>query len=195
MISAMIDLETLSTQPDAAVLSIGVAIFDTSRVTDSIGWAISLEDVHGDVDMNTLKWWLHPDRDPAREFSFTGTYKPFTVGFELKTFLAKHNPQEYWANDPEFDLVVLRQWWKRQNARSSENTRSPHMGEDPMGRTGYRMSRSYRTIIAECVRLGYDTEDLKGSYVAHNPIEDAVSQARAVIAARKMIAGGATPWM
>lgn len=189
MNSCMIDLETLSLQPDAAILSIGVAVFNERQVIDTIGWAIDLANVTGHVDMRTLKWWLHPDRDAARPASFGGAYKPFTVGFELKSFLAKHDPQEYWANDPEFDLVVLRSWWSRTNKESG--SAYPSMGEDPLvANNGYKKSRSYRTIIAECERLGHDTQFLKGCYVAHDAVEDAAAQARAVIGARKLIALG-----
>jgi hypothetical protein len=183
----MIDLETLSTQPDAAILSAGVAIFNDSEVIDTCGWSLDLANVNGHIDPATLKWWMHEDRDAARPFSFRGTHKPFTFGYELKTFLAKHNPEEYWANDPEFDLVILRQWWRRQNAVATGEV--PGLGEDPLGDRGYRKSRSYRTIIAECQRLGFDTSDLQGIYVAHDPVEDAASQARAVIKARQMIGG------
>jgi hypothetical protein len=137
--------------------------------------------------MNTLKWWMDPARDGARPFSFGGTLKPFTLGFELKTFLAKHNPEEYWANDPSFDYVVLRQWWRRQNARAVVGV--PHLGDYPLGPDAYRKERSYRTIMAECERLGFDTKDFKGTYIAHDPVEDAASQARAVIAARQVIGG------
>lgn len=190
----MIDLETLSLANDAAVLAIGVAIFDESQVIDTRGWAIDLSDVTGHIDMNTLKWWMHPDRDAARPASFGGNLKPFTVGFELKTFLAEHDPKEYWANDPEFDFVVLRNWWSRTNQRSGVTY--PSMGEDPLAGSsrdpGYRKSRSYRTIIAECERLGFDTNNLKGSYVAHDAVEDAAAQARAVIAARALIISGST---
>jgi len=188
MNSAMIDLETLSLQPDAAVLSAGVAIFNEDKVIDTAGWSMDLEDVHGRIDMATLKWWMDPERDAARPASFGGKLKAFNFGFELKSFLAMHNPQEYWANDPEFDLVVLKQWWLRQNARAGGGI--PHMGDSPLGGNAYRMSRSYRTIIAECERLGIDTSEFKGIYVAHDSLEDAASQARAVIAARKAIMAG-----
>jgi len=191
--SAMLDLETLSLEPDAAVLSVGVAIFTETEVIDTIGWALDLAEVDGHIDMNTLKWWMHPDRDAARDASFKGTYHAATVGFELKTFLAKHDPKEYWANDPEFDLVVLKSWWKRQNARAAANSRRFSLGDYPLGDGGYKLSRSYRTIIAEAERLGFDVSSLKGSYVAHDPVEDAAAQARAVIAARQMIGQVAQP--
>jgi len=187
MNSLMLDLETLSTEPDAAVLSVGVAIFDETSVIEAVGWAFDLELVHGHIDMQTLKWWMDSKRDNARAFSFSGSCLPFTMACELKTLLTKHNPQEYWANDPEFDLVVFKQWWRRQNSRASPGV--PLLGDYPFGGRAYQLSRSYRTIMAECVRCGFSIENLKGRYVAHDPIEDASAQARAVIEARALIKG------
>jgi hypothetical protein len=176
---AMLDLETLSTRNDACILSIGVAIFNDTEVIDSEGWAIHSKFWHGHVDMDTLAWWLHPDRDAARDFSFQGKLEDFTVAFQLKTFLARHNVVEYWANSPQFDVVILQSWWKRLK----------DVGEFPIH---YRMPRDMRTLVAEAERLGHDPKSFAGTYVAHNPVDDAVSQARVVIAARKLI-GSASP--
>jgi hypothetical protein len=184
----MIDLETLSLEPEAAVLSMGIAIFDESQVIDTIGWAIDLTKINGHIDMRTLAWWMEDGKDAARNFSFTGKYAPFTVAFELKAYLAKHNPQEFWANDPEFDLVVLKQWWKRHNANAIHGEQA--LGDYPLGGTGYKLSRSFRTIMSECERLGFDTKSFARPYIAHNPVDDAASQARVVIEARRLIGGG-----
>jgi exodeoxyribonuclease VIII len=186
MVSCMLDLETLSLRPDAAVIAIGAAIFDEQKVLHSEGWSLDLATVNGHVDMETLAWWLRQS-DEAREAAFGGMLTPFNAAFGLKTFLAQHNPQEYWANDPEFDFVILKQWWARQNSLALADSRQLHIGDYPLGGKTYLMSRSYRTIIAEAERLGYDTQFFRGMYVAHNPVDDAVSQARAVIEARRCI--------
>ena len=180
---AMIDLETLSLDPNAAVISVGIAIFNDEQVVESNGWAINPRWWHGHIEPTTIAWWAHADRDASREFSFAGNMDDFGVAFQLKTFLAQHNAEEIWANDPEFDLVVLKQWWKR--IGKVDPTR-PLPGDWPLN---YKKSRSFRTIIAEAERMGHDMSNARGMYVAHNPIDDAVSQARAVIEARKLIGG------
>ena len=174
---AMIDLETLSTANDAAVISVGVAIFDESSVVFTQGWAIDMEKITGHIDPKTIAWWMHPDRDSARDFSFHGKFDPFTVAYELKALLASHNVQEVWANDPHFDYIILRSWWERTNAKGN-------VGEFPIP---YWAPRSYITLVGEVKRLGHDTSSWKGTYVAHDPIDDAASQARVVIQCRKVL--------
>ncbi len=184
---AMIDTETLSLRYDAAVISIGVAIFNDTEVIASDGWAIEPRYWHGHLDPETIRWWAHPDRDGAREYSFSGKLTDFSAAFHLKTFLAQHNAQEMWANDPEFDMVVLKSWWGRIGQTKVGNAIQPLPGAYPLP---YKMSRSYRTINAEAQRLGHDTRQFWGDdVIAHNPVDDAVSQARVVIGARKLIGG------
>jgi hypothetical protein len=176
---AMVDLETLSTRFDAAVVSIGVAIFNDDQVIDTVGWALDPKSVHGHVDPGTVMWWMKQD-EAAREFSFTGKYQSATVGFELKTLLAKHDVKEVWSKDPHFDHVILQAWWERVGQAEHFN-----LGEFPYH---YRAPRSYRTLEAEAIRMGFETKDWEQyNFVAHNPVDDAASQARAVIQMRKLI--------
>lgn len=180
MISCMVDIETLSLEPAAPVLSIGVALFNDSEVTDSIGWAVDLKQLTGVIDPKTVAWWSGEDAAAAREYSFTGKLTEAAMAFSFKAYLAQHNIDnneraEVWANDPHFDYIILKEWWKRANVGGS------------VFPIHYRSPRSYKTIIAEAERLGYDVKPFRGTYVAHNPVEDAVSQARVVIAARQLI--------
>jgi 3' exoribonuclease, RNase T-like len=174
---AMIDIETLSKQPNGAIISIGVAIFNDQLVTASDGWALDPKCWHGHLDPETIHWWA-AQNEAAREFSFTGKFTDVTAAFNLKTLLAQHNVQEVWANDPQFDLVMLQQWWERLGKSM--------VGDFPIH---YRQPRSYRTICALAEEIdGVDPrKSWAGNYVAHNPIEDAVSQARVVIASRNII--------
>ena len=184
MNSAMIDLETLSLEPDAAVVSIGVAIFNNEEVIAVQSWELAPDHIHGHVDPATVAWWMHEDRDGARQATFGGKHSSFTAGYELKTLLAQHNVSEVWANDPDFDLVVLKSWWKRHNDSVSSAKVMPNLGDWPIK---FWSHRSFRTIMSEAQRLGHDTSGLKGFYVAHDAGEDAAAQARAVIGARKLL--------
>lgn len=176
MTNAMIDLETLSTRYDAAVVSIGVAIFNDEKILDSAGWALKPETVVGHIDPKTVAWWME-QADVAREFSFNGKILPHTAAFELKTLLARFDVKEVWSKDPHFDHVILTSWWEKLGG----------VGEFPYH---YRAPRSYRTLESETIRAGYDKQMWEQyNYVAHIPIEDAVAQARAVIAMRRLLAG------
>lgn len=178
---SMLDLETLSVRFDAAVISIGVAIFNDEQILDSAGWALAPQSIHGHIDPETVMWWAKQS-EPAREYSFTGKYLSMTAAFELKTLLAKYDVKEVWSKDPHFDHVILQSWWERVNVAEKFS-----LGEFPYH---YRAPRSYRTLEAEALRVGFDKSEWEQfNYVAHNPVEDAVTQARAVIAMRKLFGG------
>lgn len=172
----MLDLETLSTKSDAAIISIGVARFDESGVLDTKGWAIDQTEVFGHVDPGTVYWWMKQS-DAAKRYSFNGKEKALVAAQELKEFLlggpGAKGCTELWANDPDFDVVILRHWW---------DTLRPRMGTFPVS---FRASRSFRTIKA----LTPDC-DLSECYLgtAHNPVDDAAMQARAVIKMRRHLA-------
>jgi hypothetical protein len=175
----MIDLETLSVRFDAAVVSIGVAIFNDEKIVDSAGWALAPKAVHGHIDPGTVMWWMQQD-ESARTFSFTGKYLSSTVAFELKSLLAKYDVKEVWSKDPHFDHVILESWWNRIKDHESYN-----VGDFPYH---YRAPRSYRTLEAEAIRAGYEASMWQQwNYVAHNPVDDAVTQARAVIEMRRLM--------
>lgn len=173
---AMIDIETLGTKPTSAVISLGVAIFDDKEVIETYGEAIDPAKFRGDIDPKTIAWWMQQG-DEARAFSFGGKADPFNVAFNLKTLLAKHEVFEVWANDPDFDIVILRNWWEEISAA----------GKFPIG---YKQPRAFRTIVGECRALDYDPWKESGMFVAHNPIDDAGAQARVVIAARRFLRNG-----
>ncbi|HXS14475.1 MAG TPA: 3'-5' exonuclease [Acidobacteriaceae bacterium] len=190
----MLDLETLSTRSDAKVLSLGVAIFNETSVLATDGWAIKLDDdVGGHVDWKTVKWWM--EQEPAaREFSWQGQITNAVAAMNFKSMLAmygietgKDSSNEVWSNDPHFDHTIAENWWHRINAAAMvRGSSSLHVGDFPVS---YRQPRSYRTLVNEARALGYDPEYDRGVYVAHNPIDDAASQARVVIAARQFIRG------
>lgn len=176
MKSVMVDIETLSTMKDAAVISIGICAFNEDKgVIASAGWALDARDWTGNIDPSTIKWWTKQN-EAARDFSFNGVERATSVAVGLKDFIRQWGggeaEDETWANDPDFDLVILQSWWKRIAA----------IGPFPFH---YRSARSCRTIWAEAKRLGIYYDPAAMHTVAHNPVDDACNQARAVIAVRK----------
>lgn len=171
---AMIDIETLSRQPDGCIISVGIALFDDTQIIASQGWAIDAQFWHGHMDPATIQWWMAQNAE-AREYSFGGKTTDRTVALDLSTYLKDYNVQELWANDPSFDLVMLEQWWKR----------IPQVDHCPFKFWTYR---SYRTITSLTSEItGIDHKHSQGKFVAHNPVEDAVAQARVVIACRNAL--------
>ena len=53
--------------------------------------------------------------EAARQFSFYGKHSSMSVALALKDFIDRHapHPSEVWANDPDFDLTILKRWWTR----------------------------------------------------------------------------------
>lgn len=174
MKSVMLDLETLSTRPDAAILSFGLVEFTEQGVVNSVGMALRMDEVTGHIDPRTVAWWMNQN-EAARNFSFGGEYTRTTVAATLSEWLA--NVDELWANDPDADVVWLRSWWDRLPSQ---------FGRFPVS---YRACRSVRTIYAEAKRLSIQYGHICGNgHVAHNPVDDAALQARAVIFIRNEIA-------
>ena len=161
----MLDIETLSTSKHAAVLSLGVAVFDDSQVLDTNGWAIDIKSMEGHISTATIGWWMQQN-DAAREFSFGGKHHAISVASELRPYIA--DADEVWANDPDFDLVILQHWWERM----------PRLNTWPVS---FRKYRSVRTMIMLAQRYYIDTASAWTGATSHNPIDDAASQARAVI--------------
>jgi hypothetical protein len=103
----MVDIETLSTQPDAAVFSIGAVRFSPGEVSaDTFYESIDLESnfaVDRHVEGETLEWWLNQP-EAAREEITGGIVLPQA----LKKFSAWYgDADEVWACPPAFDCVIL----------------------------------------------------------------------------------------
>lgn len=175
MKSVMVDIETLSTQSDACVISMGFALFDTQGgVLDTTGCAIHTDDWHGHIDPKTVKWWSEQAPE-ARDYSFNGKTTALAAAVVLKIWL--ENADEVWANSPQFDLTILRNWWKRVGMKGA----FPAI---------YRNERDCRTIFNESRRLGLELgNQWLATSVAHNPIDDAANQARAIVQWRKHYPG------
>jgi 3'-5' exoribonuclease Rv2179c-like domain len=172
MKQVMIDIETLSTNKHAAILSVGVAVFATEgaaagQIIDTNGWAVDMNAIGGGhIDPGTLAWWMKQD-ESARQFSFGGTHHPISIASELRPYIA--DADEVWANDPDFDLVILQHWWERME----------RLNAWPVS---FRKYRSVRTMTAMAKRYYVETSHVWQGKTAHNPIEDACGQARAVMA-------------
>lgn len=180
MKSVMVDIETLSTRHDAAIISIGLAKFDEKQgVYETHGITIRKEDWYGHIDPATVKWWMEQEKD-TREYSFNGTTTAMLAAAEFSDFVK--DADEVWANSPSFDLTILKSWWNNM----VDNTRPGYSpGKWPVH---YRAERDCRTIFTEARRLGIDIDHAwKMGSSAHNPVDDAANQARAVIEWRKQM--------
>lgn len=109
----MIDLETMSTDPHAAIIQLGAVLFNIDNDDYPIKTferTISLQsnqDANRHIDANTVMWWLNKD-DETRKAICT---QPVPLAHAINDFIqftAQGHVQRAWANDPDFDLVILR---------------------------------------------------------------------------------------
>lgn len=116
IIRAMIDIETLSTFPNAAVIAIGVVIRRdaTPKNIQARAWFIDRNFVIGHEDPGTLEWWSQQDL-AVRSQVFGGNQIPREALQEVGAFLNSNgitplndeNARVY-ASPAMFDLPILK---------------------------------------------------------------------------------------
>jgi len=114
--SAMLDLETMGLGPNAAVIQIGVQLFNWPTGT-LVGEGLQVDvDLHsslmlgGEVDGDTVRWW--------RE---RGGLKPSGTRIDMRTALAKvasylaraAGLKRVWAQGPSFDIAIMEGYYSR----------------------------------------------------------------------------------
>jgi len=167
----MVDLETLSTESDAAVIAIGAVAFDSTNILSEFEVLIDPVKTPGHRSALTLEWWAKQDRE-VRERMFSGKASPSEGYFAFLNWADSQNLKFIWGNDPQFDVAILRNLrkWVQSQGGSSKVEFPFH----------FRSERSFRTItwIAKMCELDYS--EAYADNVAHDALSDAKAQARAV---------------
>lgn len=174
-IEVMLDLETLSVQPDAAIISIGAVKFDPRGAPGLLGdptnndyahfYAnINLHSVvteHGfTVDGATVQWWMSDKVSAeARGSLFTNA---MDIDEALGAFWAwyGHESLPTWGNGAGFDNVILRRAFDKLH------------GACPFK---FYHDRCFRTLKELYPDVVYVKPEL-----AHNALSDAIAQAEHV---------------
>lgn len=128
--NVMIDIETLSTSPNAVILTIGAIVFETTDTislneleTDKAFYKKitiqSCKDLNMVIDEATEKWWNQQDEsvryeaieDPENRYDIHRVLKA------LSSWLKIHAIEnvKVWANSPSFDCVILKEAYKACN--------------------------------------------------------------------------------
>jgi hypothetical protein len=164
----MIDLETLSLEKNAAVISVGAVFFDENTLyeefyeTVDIGW---YEGRKFDISATTVKWWLKQGTEAielAQKFCQAGhdVANDFLVFFQDNCTVQDNKPDtRVWSNGVDFDVPIM------QNLLRENKIATPW---------SYYNHRCYRTMAALIDRKEYPwTNGIK-----HCALHDAVYQAR-----------------
>jgi hypothetical protein len=194
-VELMLDLETLGTNAQAPVISIGAVLFDP-RATNSFDYlrersfysSINIEDavnICGNVDGGTVQWWFQ-QTDAAIKRLVNGEQEHLGEAIQ-KLFQYSHArttrqpewhrnmpvPTNVWAKDPDFDCVILR------SAAVKTKVLFPFH---------FANTRSVRTIQ----ELAWPDGDVPRLHegVAHDARDDAIAQAMTVQAAYRELGLG-----
>ena len=122
-IHVMIDLETMSLKPNAAIVSIGAVIFDDVGYNNSFYTSID-PDIYTvlpsfDIDASTLLWWLKQSPEaikeaftsPSAEKSARNACVKFVNWWDVN--LPPEKTVYIWAQGITFDGIVLEHFLKR----------------------------------------------------------------------------------
>ena len=166
----MVDIETMDIIPTAAIVSIGAVHFDVagqgsheSMLEDSFNVNISLESNEKfgrTMSASTIEWWLKQSKD-AQKSLFRDPLMPLnTALIKYRMWLESKTADRYYANDPDFDIVILN------NGLKSIGDSSPF---------AYHQHRSVRTTI----ELAYPDDPMPNveAGTAHDARDDAIKQA------------------
>jgi hypothetical protein len=162
----MIDIETLSTEPNACILSIGAVYFDKNGpVEDELG---DIEQFYAVIDLqscidaglhisaSTLEWWFKQSQK-ARSAAFDATHSLSDALYEFSKFIEPGT--KVWGNGADFDLVILK------SAYSKLGLALPWKFYDVM---------CFRTL--KSLFPGRKKPESEGT--AHNALDDAIWQAK-----------------
>lgn len=107
----MIDIETLSTQTNAVILSVGICIFDKSG--EILGKGLRNINVEGQkeagrhVDENTLAWW-NKQSDEAKKVLFADDKISMRDVYSwFSKCLIDFKVKYVWGNGSDFDNVIM----------------------------------------------------------------------------------------
>ena len=174
----MLDLETLATTPDAAILSIGAVRFDldAGQVFDqpeaTFYTAISIDSQRGRViSSSTLAWWFMQSQQAQQVF-----FDPDMVSLAsaLDRLTSWIDPQpgtapKVWSNGADFDLPMLVHAFDQFDYTLPWQ---PYAG---------RCYRTYKNL------LGAKAVKVERSGQHHNALDDAIFQARHLCAIHREI--------
>jgi DNA polymerase III epsilon subunit-like protein len=159
MINVMIDLETYSTRPNAAIASIGAVKFEDDHIIDTFYCTIapaSCKEAGLHFEKSTLEWWSKQSKE-ARDALLKDN---LLLEEALTNFEAWYGSKSLptWGNGAAFDNVIMESAY-----RALDRKRPWLPWED----------RCYRTM-KNLVNIPIDKRE--GTY--HNALDDALTQTK-----------------
>ena len=164
----MIDIETMGTDPNCPVLSVGAVSFDRENIISGFYAECSMESafVGASVDASTVSWWMKQADAPRLKLANAkGSHRDMLNNFRE---WIPSDLSGVWGNGASFDNVILGQAFKR------EGMKVPWP---------FWLDRCYRTV-KNIFEVPFDRF---GDH--HNALDDAKSQAIHLISISRMNGG------
>lgn len=162
----MLDLETMGNTPDAPIVAIGACRFDKNGVSwDTFYRKITLQssvDAGAKIDASTVLWWLQQEAEARAELYSGDFVDEWDALCDFANWINVHGDVDgIWGNGAAFDNVILAQGFRRHR----QNAPWP-----------FWKDRCYRTIKS------LSDVEMKREGTHHNALDDAISQAKHLIA-------------
>lgn len=164
----MIDLETLGTDVDAVVISIGACFFDpkTKEIGAKFNMNLNVEDqmTTRSITASTLKWWMCQADAAKTVFNEESAATSLILKMFVTWVLTNAKPEEVvvWGNGANFDISII------EHILKENKVVVPWLYKNVMD---LRTFKKYIANDAKIVRHG----------VHHNALDDAISQAQFVM--------------
>lgn len=170
--SAMLDIESMGTGPNAAVVQIGALAFNsqTGRVASG-EFLVDIDLVSsvlegGEVDQDTVNWWLEIGwRRPVGTKYLVGALAALSDWFRNFPTV-----ERVWAQGPSFDIAVLEGFYRR--------TKMPAPWR-------YNAARDTRTVYDLARERGWEKPE--GTEPVHNGLGDSRRQIICLMSALNVI--------
>lgn len=168
MTRAMLDIETWGLHPGCALRSIGACIFGPNGIGATFYIAIERDGQDGlHVDPATVAWWQNQSAEAQTAFDnavpLSLALKEFATWYELQ------KPDTIWAHGPAFDHPNLGAAYRAIGDREPWH---------------YRAVRDTRTAFDQAGIVDHSAWlDRFNTGTHHNALDDAITQAKAVVAA------------
>lgn len=163
---AMLDIETASSNTNAAVLTIGVLLFDPMlRAMEDEPAIHIIVPFHAnkgrEITLDTISWWMQQNQEAQFASWVAGrSEEGITLDdmFDVLKGIFDH-ADHIWANDPDFDCDILKSFMEQHGVKWK----------------WYRKHRSLRTIKAM-----HDVPHIEQIGSVHNALDDCKYQAEVV---------------
>jgi DNA polymerase III epsilon subunit-like protein len=157
MTDIMLDLETMSSAPDAALLSIGAVTFGDGE-EKAFYAVIDPKTNQGRIDASTMQWWAAQSDQARAVFNDPEAVHVNVALLAFADFVKRFEDVRLWGNGSDFDNVVLRSAFDRAGMTAPWS---------------HRQNRCYRTL-----RNLHPAHLFQPYGVGHNALDDARAQAR-----------------